>query len=337
MASQYTILNENKDLNLEATEEEDVQNPFVLSKNLSKLMKNIKGANMMDDSTIDYQALVQSEVYKVEYARMSEQLKMVDLNQLLDKDDAKNDANLLAFFINCYNALTIHSLAHLSTLDDCKIKDGNLLSIAGGKFWAKMAYMIGKDKQVFSLDDIEHGILRANRVHPANGKHQFDKNDPRKKLSVKHVDCRIHFALNCGALSCPPISFYTLENLDRGLALAAQNYLTNETKIDMATKTVELSKLLLWYREDFVYTEVSGNDTLNYMKKALHFSIIAKGVPLKFLTSIKKDDQTLIEYVYQNIRENDEKKQQLKDLCEKEQKELKITYAPYSFDINHKK
>jgi hypothetical protein len=34
-----------------------------------------------------------------------------------------------------------------------------MLSQADGKFWSKMAYKIGH--QVFSLDDIEHGILRG--------------------------------------------------------------------------------------------------------------------------------------------------------------------------------
>ena len=54
----------------------------------------------MDDSSIDYSTLVNSDVYKVDYAKMSDQLKKVDLDQLLDKDDVKNDANLLAFFIS---------------------------------------------------------------------------------------------------------------------------------------------------------------------------------------------------------------------------------------------
>ena len=35
------------------------------------------------------------------------------------------------------------------------------------------------DKQ-FSLDDIEHGILRANREHPSRKQSQFNLNDPRE-------------------------------------------------------------------------------------------------------------------------------------------------------------
>lgn len=78
--------------------------------------------------------------------------------------------------------------------------NGSLTSQLGGKFWQLMAYQIGKEGHIFSMDDIENGILRANRVHIQRGSHQFDKSDPRKKFATKKVDSRIHFALNCGAL-----------------------------------------------------------------------------------------------------------------------------------------
>jgi len=72
----------------------------------------------------------------------------------------------------------------------------------------------------FSLDDIEHGVLRGNvslikSMLGIKG-YRFDINDPRQKLanSGSKIDGkfiegrkepRIHFALNCGAKSCPPI------------------------------------------------------------------------------------------------------------------------------------
>lgn len=54
----------------------------------------------MDDNSIDYVQLVNSEVYKKDYNQMSNQLKKVDLDLLLDNDAKKNDSNLLAFFIS---------------------------------------------------------------------------------------------------------------------------------------------------------------------------------------------------------------------------------------------
>lgn len=42
------------------------------------------------------------------------------------------------------------------------------------------------------------------------------------------MDPRIHFALNCGAASCPPIRIYTPESLDFGLAAAASAFCAGE-------------------------------------------------------------------------------------------------------------
>ena len=60
------------------------------------------------------------------------------------------------------------------------------------------AYKVGG--LVFTLDEMEHGVLRCNRGHPSNpGIPTFqDENDPRRDLALKHFDPRIHFALNCG-------------------------------------------------------------------------------------------------------------------------------------------
>lgn len=80
-------------------------------------------------------------------------------------------------------------------------------------------------------DDIEHGILRSNAVAPASigallklpflAHPQFKKGDPRRGYAVSPLDPRIHFALVCGAKSCPPIKLYTPDNLDEGLQVGA--------------------------------------------------------------------------------------------------------------------
>ena len=51
---------------------------------------------------------------------------------------------------------------------------------------------------MYSLDDIEHGILRCNRPHPG-GEVMFQDGDPRMEFMMKELDPRIHFALVCGA------------------------------------------------------------------------------------------------------------------------------------------
>ena len=66
---------------------------------------------------------------------------------------------------------------------------------------------------VYSLNDIENGLLRGNRVSavPLTSVPFPDQNDPRKNLML-NCDPRIHFALNCGAVSCPPIAVYSCDS-----------------------------------------------------------------------------------------------------------------------------
>jgi hypothetical protein len=68
---------------------------------------------------------------------------------------------------------------------------------------------------------------------------------------VAQRDYRIHFALNCGAKSCPPIAFYTPDKIEQQLELATQSFLESETIVSEAQHAVATSRLLLWYRGDF--------------------------------------------------------------------------------------
>ncbi|RMZ97348.1 DUF547 domain-containing [Brachionus plicatilis] len=179
------------------------------------------------------------------------------------------------------------------------VKDSNILNLLNGKFWSRMAYQIGKYD--FSLDDIEHGILRANRPHPAKKDNHFSHGDSRIKYCVRKLDPRIHFALNCGAKGCPPIAFYTIDNLERGLQLACQAFCTNETQIFPDENKMVISRLLLWYGTDFV----------------------------------ENPDEEIIDYVSSKFRPDDEIKHkfdQLKSSCPK----IKVEFSDYNWELNIK-
>lgn len=47
--------------------------------------------------------------------------------------------------------------------------------------------------------------------------------------AVQPMDKRIHFALVCGAKSCPPIRVYTPDELDEGLDAAAAAFCEGAT------------------------------------------------------------------------------------------------------------
>ena len=103
-----------------------------------------------------------------------------------------------------------------------------------------------------TLDDIEHGILRRYRSKYSLGYlPQLLPAEVIKRLAVSRPDFRIHFALNCGARSCPPIAFYEIDLLDQQLDLAAKTYLTSESEVKDNEKIVYTTRLMEWFHGDF--------------------------------------------------------------------------------------
>lgn len=72
-----------------------------------------------------------------------------------------------------------------------------------------------------------------------------------KKQRVETVDYRIHFSLNCGAKSCPPIAFYKPDQLDKPLDMATNVYLQSEAEFDEKENLVALPAIMGWFRGDF--------------------------------------------------------------------------------------
>ena len=119
-------------------------------------------------------------------------------------------------------------------------------------FFTTTAYDLGG--QIWTLDGIEHGCLRGNKKKPGGAAPLFADHDPRARLKMAELDPRIHFALNCGAKSCPPIRLFTPEKLDAQLSLAARGFCTDPDNVfvDNDAKTVMLSAIFNWYGADFV-------------------------------------------------------------------------------------
>lgn len=103
-----------------------------------------------------------------------------------------------------------------------------------------------------SPNAIEHGILRRSALVLTLG-HLRNPIPSRfeRRHRVGRLDPRIHFALNCGARSCPPLAAYDPEHLDAQLDAAARSYLSSETAVLDGGATVRVPRLLLWYLGDF--------------------------------------------------------------------------------------
>jgi hypothetical protein len=57
---------------------------------------------------------------------------------------------------------------------------------------------------------------------------------------VRPLDARIHFALVCGAKSCPPIKLYSADTLEEGLAAAAETFCASDVEVDAASRKVSM-------------------------------------------------------------------------------------------------
>ena len=81
------------------------------------------------------------------------------------------------------------------------------------------------------------------------------------------MDPRIHFALVCGARSCPPIGFYEAEQIDFQLQLAAMSFINSpQVKTLPQERAVLISMIFRWYRADFGGNRTAVIDTLlNFM------------------------------------------------------------------------
>lgn len=131
-----------------------------------------------------------------------------------------------------------------------KVGVGNT-DLARASFFTGVKFNVGGD--MYSFQDLENGILRGNRKAPYALVAQIGRNDPRLPLVMQQVDCRIHFALNCGAKSCPPVKSFTAEGVEEELRIVSMAFCEddNNVEVDDEQRTLSLSKIFSWYRADF--------------------------------------------------------------------------------------
>jgi hypothetical protein len=163
------------------------------------------------------------------------QIQMCDFPMKTLMQHLANDHSKKAFWINIYNAY--FQIFRSTGIQKPDIFRKKLICLAGKKI---------------SLDDIEHGILRKNRIKWSFGYLPNPlASQLLKDLAVSTLDYRIHFALNCGAKSCPPIAFYSLGKIDDQLELATLSFLEAETDIFEEKGEIHVSRLFHWFRGDF--------------------------------------------------------------------------------------
>lgn len=134
----------------------------------------------------------------------------------------------LALLINAYNAYTLKLIVEnypgISSIRD--LPDP----------WQDERYVVASHR--FSLDQIEHGLIRPIFRDP-----------------------RIHFAVNCAAVDCPPLrrQAYVGSRINEQLEAATVDVLRSERFVRVKPAGLGLTSLFDWYERDFVDSSFEGN------------------------------------------------------------------------------
>jgi hypothetical protein len=164
----------------------------------------------------------------------------------------------LAYWVNAYNAVTLRGI--LREYPTTSIR--NHTAKYGYNLWKDLLLWV--DGAEYSLDDVEHAVLR------------------------KMGEPRIHFAIVCASVGCPPLRnrAYTAADLDRQLTANAGRFFANPNnfRADAATRTVFLSQLLQWYGTDFGPTPAEQLRVLRrYLPSAETLDWLDGGASVRYL------------------------------------------------------
>ncbi len=146
----------------------------------------------------------------------------------------------LAFWTNLYNAGTQLLLAERPALYESRLR---FLRFFG-------ADCLTVANTTLSLADVEHGILRGRASWGLGYVPRLWSSAFERRYRLADPDPRVHFALNCGAASCPAIRAYERDRIDEQLDRATRAYL-DDVEYDAAGGVARVPRLFLWYRGDF--------------------------------------------------------------------------------------
>lgn len=134
------------------------------------------------------------------------------------------------------------------------LRDSPELEFAGGPkdvqaFFEQPRLKIGG--HAFSLDDVQHGLLRGNVARHGRLRAPMSRDDPRLAFMPIAFDERMHFALYSAARSSPAFRVFDAGKLDAQLEDAATEYLRLHVQVENEGALVVLPRQLYWYADDF--------------------------------------------------------------------------------------
>jgi hypothetical protein len=136
------------------------------------------------------------------------------------------EADRLALLINLYNAQTLRLI-----INHYPVKSIRAIGLLPGAAWREL--IVRQGGQIMTLSHLENKVIR-----------------------VEYDEPRIHFALVCAAVGCPPLRGepYVGARLNAQLDDQTRVFLaeTSKNRFDEATGTLHLSPIFKWYDDDFI-------------------------------------------------------------------------------------
>jgi hypothetical protein len=145
-----------------------------------------------------------------------------------------------AFWLNVFNALVLRDAPELARLR--RVRDVEA-------FFERPRAKIGG--LGYSLDDIEHGVLRGNVPKFGRRRAPMATDDPRRAFTPLAYDERMHFGMYCACRSSPSLHVFSAGALDQELESATANYLRREVRVEKEGALVILPRQFYWYPSDF--------------------------------------------------------------------------------------
>lgn len=202
--------------------------------------------SMHDHNNVSYAKLSMTLVEAVRdgesFNHFTEMFAQVSQEEL--RADLNTEAKNKAFWLNIYNAYV-----QILLLDKPELFEDRNSWFGYNFFSSPQVAIAGKE---LSFDDIEHGIMRRSKIKISLGYLQsWFVDDFIEMFWWEEVDPRIHFALNCGAASCPYIAVFDPDRVEEQLDIATKQYLEENTVYDSVTDKVQVTRLMSWFRGDF--------------------------------------------------------------------------------------
>jgi hypothetical protein len=185
-----------------------------------QLWDELLKSSVRADGTVDYRAFIHDKT------KLDQYLKLLSGNPP-DRDTWSRDEQI-AYWINAYNAFTVKLIVDHYPVKSIRDLGPTLKIPLINDVWHSRFFKIGGVET--SLDHIEHGILRK----------EFD-------------EPRIHFAINCASVSCPPLSneAFSARTLDAQLNQAAHTFINDPKRNILAPEQIKISSIFSWFEEDF--------------------------------------------------------------------------------------